>query len=401
MTSRFGRRSAFTLIELLVVIAIISTLMALILPAIQKAREAANKMVCGSQIRQLALAAHMYHGDFKKFPAGMYNLTSGASGYNSADGPYCGVITTLLPYIEADNIRQTLVNPSSPLPGSSPLIITSQQSTGAPWWAGSSGAVNALNPNLAPARLALLKCPSDAIEETVPVVMLATVAQNPAALIPPGDPNVSTATNNLGRTSYFGVAGMTYENNPNDLSVVQGGTAAYNGIFRNRAQITLGQITAKDGTSNTLLFGESTGEVDANLAGVRTAVVCWMGAGALTTNHGLALRGKNKLNCGPIIDRFSSQHTAGVQFAMADGSVRTLRTDASCSQDPMNASDGNWFWGAGWGTGYFNTVPDTLNTPPQTLGPGGIPQTIQWIVLQQMAGWHDGTRFDSSVVSDD
>jgi prepilin-type N-terminal cleavage/methylation domain-containing protein len=382
MTSRFGRRSAFTLIELLVVIAIISTLMALILPAIQKAREAANKMVCGSNIRQLALAAHMFHNDFKKLPAGMYNSFSTATGFNANEGPYCGVISVLLPYIEADSLRQAMQAPAGT--GNQTLIINSQTNTQSPWWnlSTTGGQYNVNRPDIAQAKISLLKCPSDNIDETVPNVMLATVANDPYWLVAPGGPT-STPVNTFGRTSYFGCAGMTYEGN---------WITAFDGIFRNRAQVTLGQITAKDGTSNTLLFGESIGEVDFNVAGQRVAICAWMGAGALTTHHGLAARGKNTQGGGPLIDRFSSSHTAGVQFAMADGSVRTLQTEGTYSQAPAE-----WYWGQG----YAWTYPDTTNSPPTTPGPGGLPQSIQWVVLQQMGGWHDGTRYDVSVLSGD
>src|SRR4029079_12465682 len=81
LSARRSTRSAVTLIALLVVIAIIALLMALLLPAIQKVREAANKMICASNLRQIAIASHNYHADYQKLPpAGWYQDFPGSTG---------------------------------------------------------------------------------------------------------------------------------------------------------------------------------------------------------------------------------------------------------------------------------------------------------------------------------
>src|SRR5437660_888556 len=94
-----GRRRGFTLIELLVVIAIIAVLIGLLVPAIQKVREAASRMRCANNLKNLGLAVHHYHGDHGKFPPGAVgpvgpSFPQYAGLKNHALGTY------LLPYLE-------------------------------------------------------------------------------------------------------------------------------------------------------------------------------------------------------------------------------------------------------------------------------------------------------------
>src|SRR5882724_5946534 len=116
MSHRSEKRSAFTLIELLVVIAIIALLMALLLPAIQKVREAANKMLCGSNLRQIAIASHNYHNDYNKLPPGVLGSAAANPLPLFQNVSYAGVLALLLPYLEADNIYKQIYGPSISLP---------------------------------------------------------------------------------------------------------------------------------------------------------------------------------------------------------------------------------------------------------------------------------------------
>jgi prepilin-type N-terminal cleavage/methylation domain-containing protein len=135
------QRRAFTLIELLVVIAIIGILVALLLPAVQAAREAARRMQCGNQCKQLVLAIHNYADTFKTFPPGTVNDPNPAGGTAYGRPPRTTYIVHLLPFFEQDNVYDQIDFVDRPI---APGLV---------WFGNNVGATSA--------DMSLLLCPSD------------------------------------------------------------------------------------------------------------------------------------------------------------------------------------------------------------------------------------------------
>src|ERR1700679_3980811 len=115
------RRLGFTLIELLVVIAIIAVLIGLLVPAVQKVRESANRTQCQNNLKQLGLSLHSYHDIYKVFPAA---YKAGTTTSNLAM-PGWGWGTSVLPYIEQQPLWLQLSPQNTPFGGvSSPSLVS-------------------------------------------------------------------------------------------------------------------------------------------------------------------------------------------------------------------------------------------------------------------------------------
>ncbi len=341
--SRLPRvRCAFTLIELLVVIAIIAILVGLLLPAVQKVREAAARTQCRNNLKQLGLAAHNYHDSQGSLPPGWLGTSPVLDAYASQPygpgttdygwpGQFVGVLFYLLPYVEQDNLcNQTRAE--------MPADYFDINANHGPWWTWNGTWAAAQY------RIKTFECPADnPYSNTV-----GTIVSNHLMLVNGGFfqaqcwiiPNEGGT--GLGRANYVGVAGQA--------GTVTGYTH-FKGVFTNRSRTTLVQVTAADGTANTLMFGDYLGDAD---AGSRRMAMSWMGAGAWCTFFGLPTGSSPQNSTGSLygvdndgIDCFGSKHTGIVQFCYADGSVHALLKGPVPYSTPYD----NYVWLSGWGDG--------------------------------------------------
>jgi prepilin-type N-terminal cleavage/methylation domain-containing protein len=283
-------RVGFTLVELLVVIAIIGVLVALLLPAVQAAREAARRSQCSNNLKQIALAAHSFHDVHLVFPPGMLVAKAisppPSPGYNSSNQQGVGVLASLLPQLEQNNARDLITRN---------LTADVQQAS----WYSDGPTVSASR-----TKIKIFECPSTNPYQHKPnqtvLVFYPNYVQG-TTLYYSGITTSDAGGLSIGRTTYLGCAGYA-SNIP--------GYDQWEGIFFPRSKTKMATIT--DGTSNTFMFGESIG---GRVGSVKDFGYTWMGVGIEVTAFGLRDKAWGK---------FSSEHPGVVQFSMADGSVKRV-----------------------------------------------------------------------------
>lgn len=293
-------RLGFTLVELLVVIAIIGILVAILLPAVQFAREAARRAQCSNNLKQLATSAHLHHDVLRKLPPGyLGGLDSDPNRhtyrYNTLNSQWNGLFPNLLPYMEQDSIRSRMTD-----------IDLNVGSIDSYWWGKTQTAQNCAY------NLPVLVCPStNPYQGHNGTTACLYMFQYTLELVYWAAP-----TNNaLGRTNYLGNGGQF-----GDIP----GYETYQGPFTRRSQNNMGAFS--DGTSNTFFFGETTGGKTSQYGTARYSH-SWMGSGVLPTYWGI---GATKVS--PSVNlsskyywyKYGSEHPNIVQFAMADGSVKPV-----------------------------------------------------------------------------
>ncbi|EAQ81360.1 DUF1559 domain-containing protein [Blastopirellula marina] len=286
MAHTIRTKRAFTLVELLVVIAIIGVLIALLLPAVQQAREAARRMQCSNNLKQLGLALHNYHDTFGTFPSG--ELTVSRISWQAL----------ILPMIEQGALRDQLDTAGA--------FIGINGSTTVPPWYAIPAIVSTGTTPLAQTVIPGYICPSDPADELNERLKS----------------DDTTYPGAFGKSNYVGAYTAALYNSSGTK------TADTKATFYENSKIGFRDII--DGTSNTLIVAERSSKTPY----VGSLWIGWhsYAPGATTGDNAFMLRVRiNRLSNdsqyainGTINHASSSSHPGGAQFLLGDGSARFI-----------------------------------------------------------------------------
>ena len=271
-------RSAFTLVELLVVIAIIGILVALLLPAVQAAREAARRSSCTNNLKQAGLALHLYHDTFHRLPPGWIAKHPDTEEPYFLGKPGWAWGALILPYFEQGSVQDTLVDFNQPI--TDPVNATARTT-----------------------HLEVYRCPSDVGTNT----FLLQPGPNPPPNYDPAFSKTELATSN-----YIGVFGTVrmLQVCGNGGDCVGDGTIVFQRGFR--------FADIQDGLSQTFIVGERSS---------RIAPSTWLGVlagGAHAPGRIVGVATTSPNSGEQAFCNFSSYHPAGTNFLAADGSAKML-----------------------------------------------------------------------------
>ncbi|MCH2200351.1 MAG: DUF1559 domain-containing protein [Fuerstiella sp.] len=287
-------RYGYTLIELLVIFAIIGVLIAILLPAVQTAREAARRIQCANNLRQLGLAIHYYHDYHGSFPPGCMDDEHKQESW--------GWGTFILPQIEQNQLYEQLDVTNRRLteilqdPGVNRLVQTP---------------------------IAVFRCPSDSTPDQLPAELRHFN----------GNGNIEELE--LGTANYVACQGLYDE----------GGSFRNNGVFYNGSVTELKDI--RDGTSNTFMLGERD---------MRCASGVWAGCrnppggcnwgvyqnrGRVSEELNSPVTRESPNQCDSCSEGFSSAHSGGAWFVFCDSSVRFISDEIHFSNGGLSQSELN------------------------------------------------------------
>jgi prepilin-type N-terminal cleavage/methylation domain-containing protein/prepilin-type processing-associated H-X9-DG protein len=350
MSRLYRARPGFTLIELLVVIAIIAILIGLLLPAVQKIREAANRMKCTNNLKQLGLACHNFESAMEGFPANAITKNNSqppyipfgpgtvpAQGNAAGTQGRCSVLVTLLPYVEQNNIQPVYwynVDWSDPQ-----------------------------NVNNLTIKFALYRCPSSPSgDQLVPAYATTYISGGNNSFAPPSAPG--SGTNILGgpvypttkttatgwtadyaalcqvKTAKNGTGAEVAYSNP-IVAAAWPGTPS-KGAMRQNGTNPIAAIS--DGLSNTTLFSEAGGRSrqfyadrsSANYDATKITGPIWADSDNRLTVTGTDATGKTNfgtgpcaMNCNNLQGDIYSFHPGGANVCFADGHVQFVKQTVS------------------------------------------------------------------------